>query len=112
MITPIKAINKYVPILDKSILVVKPIKAKMANTMAVTKNTNTKDVNSKAIKYTENVRPVTNEYNKKHSLAIVGLILLILADKNITRPISSINVMIRPVLENKLIIMFGFIATK
>ena len=86
----IKAINRYVPIFVRSSFVVAPNTAKSANTTDVIKNTNKTDVISYAINILENVKPLTKAYNKNDNFAVSGLILVILADKKITKPISMI----------------------
>ena len=108
----IRPIIKYVPNFVKSILVLIPTTAKIAKTIALIKNTKINEFNSNATKYTENDNPVTNEYNKKHIFAVVGLILCIFADRNTTNPISTISKISSPQVVNKFSSIFGFIDTK
>ena len=88
---PTKAINKYSPNPCKSILVKYPIAPNIPKIKAVIKKTYIIELISKRTKILENVKPFTNEYNMKHILAVVGLILFTLAEKNITRTNSKIN---------------------
>ena len=85
-----KPINNIVPILLKSVFVLYPIIPNSPNTKAAIKNTIITESSSNKTKILENVKPVTNEYNKKHILAVVGLIFLTLIEKNITNANSAI----------------------
>ena len=58
----------------------------------------------------ENVKPLTNEYSKKLIFAVIGFILVILADKKITRASSSKTITMMPVELITLNIMFGLLA--
>ena len=58
----------------------------------------------------ENVKPLTNEYSKKLIFAVIGFILVILADKKITRASSSKTITMMPVELITLNNMFGLLA--
>lgn len=93
----------------KSIFVVAPNKANIAKTTAVIRNTNIIEVISYTTKILENVNPLTNEYNKKLILAVIGFILVILADKKNTKANSTITININPVVLMTFNNIFGFI---
>ena len=90
IITPKRAINKYIPSFVKSILVKYPIKANIKNNKAVIPNTYIIDIISYITNIDENVSPVKNEYTQNNILAVIGCIFLILALKNITTNSSAI----------------------
>lgn len=58
----------------------------------------------------ENVKPLTNEYSKKLIFAVIGFILVILADKKITRASSSKTITMIPVELITLNNMLGLLA--
>lgn len=58
----------------------------------------------------ENVKPLTNEYSKKLIFAVIGFILVILADKKITRASSSKTITMMPVELITLNNMLGLLA--
>ena len=60
----------------------------------------------------EKVKPLTNEYKRKLNLAVVGFILVILADKNITNANSTIIINNSPPVLITFITIFGFTETK
>ena len=112
IITPSKAINKYVPNFDRSIFVLAP---KMENTNMITdviKNTDIIDIKSYTTKIAENVNPVKNEYSINPIFAPVGLILLTLADRTITVINSAIMINQYIPDENTVSNAFAFPATK
>ena len=58
----------------------------------------------------ENVKPLKNEYSKKLIFAVIGFILVILADKKITRASSSKTITMMPVELITLNNMLGLLA--
>ena len=111
IIMAINHIIKYVTILVKSTLVTDPMNANIPNIKAVIKNTYITDVIWYARNIPQNVSPLIIEYIRKVIFAVVGLILVILADKNITSIISKIASIIYPYPPKIFIAVYGWSAT-